>query len=131
MEIIVEVHPKTKSSANQRTIEISAEVTLSTIGKLWNRSKWPMATNEWVLQYTIIYSIIHHKEKWHYVLCRKMDGTGDYHVEWDNPSSKKWNVTCFCSYVVSRPKMVIMGPGYKRRTVWNQWEGDGKRRGTQ
>jgi hypothetical protein len=44
-----------------------------------------------------------HKEVWNYVVCRKMDGTGDYHVEQDKLSSeRKYHV--FCSYVESRPK---------------------------
>jgi hypothetical protein len=29
-----------------------------------------------------------HKEKLNYVIFRKIDGTGDFHVERDNPSSK-------------------------------------------
>jgi hypothetical protein len=40
-------------------------------------------------------------------VCRKMDGTGDHHVEQDKPSSK-WQISHFCSYVRFRPKIVMM-----------------------
>jgi hypothetical protein len=50
-----------------------------------------------------------------------MDRTGDYHVVWDKPSSKKPNTACFCSYAESRTKIIIIiGHECKRGTVW--WE---------
>jgi hypothetical protein len=30
-----------------------------------------------------------HTEEWNYVICKKMDGTGDLHIEWDEPSSER------------------------------------------
>jgi hypothetical protein len=38
--------------------------------------------------YTHNGKLLIHKEEWNYVICRKMDGTGDHNVEWDKPSSK-------------------------------------------
>jgi hypothetical protein len=33
-------------------------------------------------------SNISNKEEWNYIICRKMVGTGDHHVQWEKPSSK-------------------------------------------
>jgi hypothetical protein len=35
-----------------------------------------------------IYVSISHKDKWNHIISRKMDGTGDHHVEQDKLSSK-------------------------------------------
>jgi hypothetical protein len=32
--------------------------------------------------------LLSHKEKWNYITCWKMDGTGDRHVEGEKTSSK-------------------------------------------
>jgi hypothetical protein len=47
------------------------------------------------------------KEKYH-VICRKMDGTGDHHAEWDKPSSKKPNIAWSHSFMEPRPKTMMM-----------------------
>jgi hypothetical protein len=36
-----------------------------------------------------------YEEEWNYVVCRKMNGTGDFHVGWDKSSSKKINFAVF------------------------------------
>jgi hypothetical protein len=30
-----------------------------------------------------------HKEEQNYVICRKMDRTGDHHIKWNKPDSEK------------------------------------------
>jgi hypothetical protein len=47
-----------------------------------------------------------HKEEWKYVIYKKMDGAGDYHVKWNKPDSE-WQIACFLSYAESRPKKMI------------------------
>jgi hypothetical protein len=42
-----------------------------------------------VCVYIYIYEILlNYKANGNYVICGKMDGTGDYHAKWDKPSSK-------------------------------------------
>jgi hypothetical protein len=38
----------------------------------------------WVCVYMHTYHgmLLSHKEKWNYVICRKVDGNGAHHVEW-------------------------------------------------
>jgi hypothetical protein len=38
-----------------------------------------------------------YKEERHYVICRKMAGTGEHHIKQDKPKSKS-QVSCFHSY---------------------------------
>jgi hypothetical protein len=33
--------------------------------------------------------IFSHEEEWNYIASRKMNGTGDHHVEWDKPSPER------------------------------------------
>jgi hypothetical protein len=49
---------------------------------------------------------VSHKEE--ICICRRMDRTGNQHVERDKPSSKRQNIACFCPYGESRPKMMIV-----------------------
>jgi hypothetical protein len=51
--------------------------------------------------------------------AKEMDGTGDHHVD---KLSSKTQISCFCSYVESRPKRLLlmiikMGHGCKRSIV--------------
>jgi hypothetical protein len=38
------------------------------------------------IYYGVLFS---HKEKWNYVLCRKMDGTGEHHIKQNKPDSER------------------------------------------
>jgi hypothetical protein len=65
-------------------------------------------------------ALFSHKEEWN-VIFRKTDRIGDHHAEWDKP-----NISCFHSYVHSRPKIIIMGHKHKTGELFgggNQWEG--------
>jgi hypothetical protein len=80
-------------------------VVLFTIAKLWNHLTCPK-NNKWIkkIWYTYIHIFVYHetllsnKEKWSYVICRKMGETAYHHVK---PSPKNqitqvfshlWNV---------------------------------------
>jgi hypothetical protein len=51
--------------------------------------------------------LLNHKEKLYYVIFRKMDRTGDHHVEWE-VKFKKPNSTNSHLFMESRPKVVVM-----------------------
>jgi hypothetical protein len=42
-----------------------------------------------------------YKNERNYVICRKVDGAGDYHVKWNKSDSQR-QILCFVSYVKSR-----------------------------
>jgi hypothetical protein len=59
---------------------------LFTIAKLWNQPKCP-STDECIkkLWYGSIHNGVLFSHKKHYVIFRKMDGPGDYHVKRNKP----------------------------------------------
>jgi hypothetical protein len=36
--------------------------------------------------------LLSNKEEWNCVICRKMDGTGEYHVKWNKPEGQRCHV---------------------------------------
>jgi hypothetical protein len=70
---------------------------LFTITKLWNQPKYP-TTDEWIKKIIYMYhEILFRHKKWNYVICRKMGGTDNHHVEWDKPGSK--GICCMFSLI--------------------------------
>jgi hypothetical protein len=65
---------------------IDAMFTIAKLGSTMLPKNW------WVDKETMVYVyhgiLLSHKEKWNYVICMKMYGTGDHHIKWDKPSSK-------------------------------------------
>jgi hypothetical protein len=48
-----------------------------------------------------------HKGEWNYVLCRKLDGTGDHHGKLKKTESERHMLDVFTSYVESRRKEYV------------------------
>jgi hypothetical protein len=45
-------------------------------------------------------------KEWNYVICRKMNGTGDHHVDQDKSSSERQLSHIFLSYEDFGPKII-------------------------
>jgi hypothetical protein len=60
-----------------------------------------------ILDRYIQWSIIQPKKEWKHVVWRKIDGTGDHHVNQDKPSSER-QISHFHSYAECRPKQKII-----------------------
>jgi hypothetical protein len=56
------------------------------IAKLWNQPRCP-SNNEENVAYVYKGVLLSHKEEQNCVICRKMDGTIDYHVKKNKPDS--------------------------------------------
>jgi hypothetical protein len=50
-----------------------------------------VTNGQWIAKENVAYIhngvLFSHKEEWNYVVCRKIDCTGDHHVQQDKPSS--------------------------------------------
>jgi hypothetical protein len=64
---------------------------LFAITKLWNQSRCP-STDEGIKK-NISSAVLFCNKEWNYVVCMKMDGTGD-HVNQSQPNSEWQNIAC-------------------------------------
>jgi hypothetical protein len=78
------------------------------IAKIWNQSRCPTIEDRikkmWHMYTMEHYSSIKENK---IVICRKMDGTGDYHIKQHKPSLEG-KIPCFCSHVESKPEKIIL-----------------------
>lgn len=98
---------------------------LLAIAKFWNQ---PISIDWWMNKENMVYvcnwTLLNQKKEWSYVICMKINGTGDHHVKWNKPNPKDKPDVFSLTHKHYLNTYVCM------HTYENRWGWFGKRTGT-